>query len=131
MNTVEYDLLEFIKFNWFTLSLIFGILSFGYKTVRYIEEYKKSISEQDSLLNEKLEHNFEEIRAELNKLSNKLDEHIIEQDIFDDDRAERTKLIMNGVEATLKTLHAQGHNGPVTKSLDELNQYKLKKATER
>ena len=38
---------------------------------------------------------------------------------------------MNGVEATLKTLHAQGHNGPVTKSLDELNQYKLKKATER
>ena len=131
MNTVEYDLLEFIKFNWFTLSLIFGILSFGYKTVRYIEEYKKSISEQDRLLNEKLEHNFEEIRAELNKLSNKLDEHIIEQDIFDDDRAERTKLIMNGVEATLKTLHAQGHNGPVTKSLDELNQYKLKKATER
>lgn len=131
MNTVEYDLLEFIKFNWFTLSLIFGILSFGYKTVRYIEEYKKSISEQDRLLNEKLEHNFEEIRAELNKLSNKLDEHIVEQDIFDDDRAERTKLIMNGVEATLKTLHAQGHNGPVTKSLDELNQYKLKKATER
>lgn len=131
MNTVEYDLLEFIKFNWFTLSLIFGILSFGYKTVKYIEDYKKSISEQDKLLNEKLEHNFEEIRAELNKLSNKLDEHIVEQDIFDDDRAERTKLIMNGVEATLKTLHAQGHNGPVTKSLDELNQYKLKKATER
>ena len=131
MNTVEYDLLEFIKFNWFTLSLIFGILSFGYKTIRYIEEYKKSISEQDRLLNEKLEHNFEEIRAELSKLSNKLDEHIVEQDIFDDDRAERTKLIMNGVEATLKTLHAQGHNGPVTKSLDELNQYKLKKATER
>lgn len=131
MNTVEYDLLEFIKFNWFTLSLIFGILSFGYKTVRYIEEYKKSISEQDRLLNEKLEHNFEEIRSELNKLSNKLDAHIVEQDVFDDDRAERTKLIMNGVEATLKTLHAQGHNGPVTKSLDELNQYKLKKATER
>lgn len=124
-------MLEFIKFNWFTLSLIFGILSFGYKTVKYIEDYKKSISEQDKLLNEKLEHNFEEIRAELNKLSNKLDEHIVEQDIFDDDRAERTKLIMNGVEATLKTLHAQGHNGPVTKSLDELNQYKLKKATER
>lgn len=131
MNTVEYDLLEFIKFNWFTLSLIFGILSFGYKTVKYIEDYKKSISEQDKLLNEKLEHNFEEIRSELNKLSNKLDAHIVEQDIFDDDRAERTKLIMNGVEATLKTLHAQGHNGPVTKSLDELNQYKLKKATER
>ena len=131
MNTVEYDLLEFIKFNWFTLSLIFGILSFGYKTVKYIEDYKKSISEQNKLLNEKLEHNFEEIRVELNKLSNKLDEHIVEQDIFDDDRAERTKLIMNGVEATLKTLHAQGHNGPVTKSLDELNQYKLKKATER
>ena len=131
MHTVEYDLLEFIKFNWFTLSLIFGILSFGYKTVKYIEDYKKSISEQDRLLNEKLEHNFEEIRSELNKLSNKLDEHIVEQDVFDDDRAERTKLIMNGVEATLKTLHAQGHNGPVTKSLDELNQYKLKKATER
>ena len=131
MNTVEYDLLEFIKFNWFTLSLILGILSFGYKTVKYIEDYKKSISEQNRLLNEKLEHNFEEIRSELNKLSNKLDEHIVEQDIFDDDRAERTKLIMNGVEATLKTLHAQGHNGPVTKSLDELNQYKLKKATER
>ena len=131
MHTVEYDLLEFIKFNWFTLSLIFGILSFGYKTVKYIEDYKKSISEQDRLLNEKLEHNFEEIRSELNKLSNKLDAHIVEQDIFDDDRAERTKLIMNGVEATLKTLHAQGHNGPVTKSLDELNQYKLKKATER
>lgn len=131
MHTVEYDLLEFIKFNWFTLSLIFGILSFGYKTVKYIEDYKKSISEQDRLLNEKLEHNFEEIRSELNKLSNKLDAHIVEQDVFDDDRAERTKLIMNGVEATLKTLHAQGHNGPVTKSLDELNQYKLKKATER
>lgn len=131
MHTVEYDLFEFIKFNWFTLSLIFGILSFGYKSVKYIEEYKKSVSEQDRLLNEKLEHNFEEIRSEINKLSNKLDAHIVEQDVFDDDRAERTKLIMNGVEATLKTLHAQGHNGPVTKSLDELNQYKLKKATER
>ena len=69
MHTVEYDLLEFIKFNWFTLSLIFGILSFGYKTVKYIEDYKKSISEQDRLLNEKLEHNFEEIRSELNKTS--------------------------------------------------------------
>ena len=37
---------------------------------------------------------------------------------------------MEGVEATLISLKNEGHNGPVTASLEAINAYKLRKASE-
>jgi hypothetical protein len=48
----------------------------------------------------------------------------------EEDKHERNRLIMEGVEATLTTLHNASFNGPVTKSLENINDYKIKKATE-
>lgn len=48
----------------------------------------------------------------------------------EDDKHERNRLIMEGVEATLTTLHNASFNGPVTKSLENINNYKTRKATE-
>lgn len=37
---------------------------------------------------------------------------------------------MQRVEATLVSLKAEGHDGPVTESLNAMNKYKLSKAAE-
>ena len=90
------------------------------KILKICEEY--SIPVNDELIQKtkkEIEHMIVEKAKQLN-----------EQESRHKDDMERTRLIMDGVEATLVSLHNDGHNGPVTKSLEAINEYKSQKAVE-
>lgn len=76
--------------------------------------------------NESTDIRVHKIKEKIDYLSNWLDEFNAKED----DKHERNVLIMEGVEATLTTLHNASFNGPVTKSLENINNYKTRKAAE-
>lgn len=76
--------------------------------------------------NESTDIRVSKIEEKIDYLSKWLDEFNAKED----DKHERNILIMEGIEATLTTLHNASFNGPVTKSLENINSYKTKKATE-
>lgn len=43
---------------------------------------------------------------------------------------ERTRIIMDGVEATLVALYNEGHDGPVAQALKSIKDYKSRKAAQ-
>lgn len=79
-----------------------------------------------SASNESTDIRVYKIEEKIDYLSNWLDEFNAKED----DKHERNILIMEGVEATLTTLHNASFNGPVTKSLENINDYKTRKAAE-
>lgn len=79
-----------------------------------------------NLSNESTDIRVSKIEEKIDYLSKWLDEFNAKED----DKHERNILIMEGIEATLTTLHNASFNGPVTKSLENINNYKTKKAAE-
>lgn len=120
------DLVTFIENNWFAIGGLIAICGFVWKSSNTIHDFKDSIEKRDKELDEKLDN----MKSEINTKIDNLDERITEQENKRADSTERTRLIMEGVEATLHTLHNQGANGPVTKSLQQIEEYKNRKAVE-
>lgn len=113
------SLMEFIESNWFQITLIATIVIFVIKITRKIDGYI-------NVSNNKIDDLKEDTNDKINKINERLDRG-------DEKRLEgqeRTKLIMQGVEATLISLRNDGHNGPVTDSLIAINEYKTRKASE-
>lgn len=94
-----------------------------------ISDIYNKLDEMHNILsasNESTDIRFYKIEEKIDYLSNWLDEFNAKED----DKHERNILIMEGVEATLTTLHNASFNGPVTKSLENINNYKTRKAAE-
>ena len=116
------ELMKFIEENWFQITLIGALISFTIKLTNKVNTYNSR---------------FDDLRDDIESLKNttndKIDEINNRLDNSDEKRKEsqeRTRLIMEGVEATLISLKNEGHNGPVTSSLEAINEYKIKKASE-
>lgn len=98
------------------------------RTEQILDIYNK-LDEMHNILNasnESTDIRVYKIEEKIDYLSNWLDEFNAKED----DKHERNILIMEGIEATLTTLHNASFNGPVTKSLENINNYKTKKAAE-
>lgn len=102
------DLMTFLENNWFALTLLAGVSGFSWKLATKIDTMKSDI---DSKFDD-------------------LDARIKDSEAYRSDDKERERLIMQGVEATLRTLHEKGANGLVTESLNAIDEYKNKKAVE-
>ena len=101
------------------------------------EERKQQISELNGKIEKKVQLVYRDTDDRIHKsvlaLDKKIDKIQLTIDTFTDkqkDTHERNILIMEGVEATLTTLHNASFNGPVTKSLENINDYKTRKAAE-
>lgn len=98
------------------------------RTEQILDIYDK-LDEMHTILNasnKSTDIRVSKIEKKMDYLSKWLDEFNAKED----DKHERNILIMEGIEATLTTLHNASFNGPVTKSLENINNYKTKKAAE-
>lgn len=102
------DLMAFLESNWFSLTLLAGACGLSWRLAIKLDNMKSDINNK-----------FDELDARIEK-----------SEKYKEDDKERERLIMQGVEATLKTLHDQGANGSVTESLEAIDRYKLDKAVE-
>lgn len=135
------DFVTFLENNWFAIGGLIALIGTTWKMSTQLNEYKNQVAERDrqleqksdekdKALDEKLDKMQTEINDKIDSIERKFNSHIEEYDGHKDDNIERTRLIMEGVEATLHSLHDEGHNGPVTKSLAEIEAYKSRKASE-
>lgn len=120
------DFVSFVEQNWFAIGGLIGIIGCTWKMSTQLHDFKKNIEERDNKLDQKLD----DMKDEINHKVQALEEKVSSQENRHKDDMERTRLIMDGVEATLVSLHNDGHNGPVTKSLEAINEYKSQKAVE-
>ena len=116
------ELMSFVEHNWFPITLIISIITFTIKMTNIVNDYTDRFDD--------LKQDVSNLKAENDKkfknINAKFDAHAKDKE----DERERTRLIMQGVEATLISLKNEGHNGPVTTSLEEINEYKTRKASE-
>lgn len=106
-----------------------AVLASKRERTEQISDIYNKLDEMHNILNasnESTDIRVYKIEEKIDYLSNWLDEFNAKED----DKHERNILIMEGIEATLTTLHNASFNGPVTKSLENINNYKTKKATE-
>lgn len=131
------DLWNIIEENWFNISTLIAMLTFIWKISMAINKHTTTIDKKFTDLQTSSDKKDEEIYQQISDLNKKFhDSHakilsqLEESEKHRIEGTERTRIIMNGVEATLVTLHNSGANGPVTKSLDEISEYKSRKAAE-
>lgn len=106
-----------------------AVLASKRERAEQISDIYSKLDEMHNILNasnESTDIRVYRIEEKIDYLSNWLDEFNAKED----DKHERNILIMEGVEATLTTLHNASFNGPVTKSLENINNYKTRKAAE-
>lgn len=129
--------ITFLRDNWFAISGLIALLGATWRISNTLSEYKTSVKEHHSELQNKSDEAEQKINEKLDEFKLNIDQRIddIERRMDDNDEQKidatiRTKLIMDGVEATLVTLHNQGANGPVTQSLKSISEYKSNKASQ-
>lgn len=108
------ELMKFIEHNWFQITLIVSLITAITKVVHAFDKYNEENIAR---------HN--DTKSQIIEIKSRIEE--IEQKRVDG--SERTRLIMEGLEATLISLHDDGHNGPVTKSLEAISEYKNRMAS--
>lgn len=111
---VSIELMKFIEHNWFQITLIVSLITAITKVVHAFDKYNEENIAR---------HN--DTKSQIIEIKSRIEE--IEQKRVDG--SERTRLIMEGLEATLISLHDDGHNGPVTKSLEAISEYKNRMAS--
>lgn len=111
---VSMELMKFIEHNWFQITLIVSLITAITKVVHAFDKYNEENIAR---------HN--DTKSQIIEIKSRIEE--IEQKRVDG--SERTRLIMEGLEATLISLHDDGHNGPVTKSLEAISEYKNRMAS--
>lgn len=116
------ELMKFLEENWFQITLIGTLISFTVKLTNKVNLYNSRFDD--------LKKDIKDFKDDTNDKITKINERLDEDDKKRTEGQERTRLIMKGVEATLISLKNEGHNGPVTESLEAINEYKLNKASE-
>lgn len=120
------SLVSFLEQNWFAISLLATIIIFVVKVTKALDSFEQDTKARD----EELSKNLKDFKAEVKGHFEQVDEKFKELEDKREDEKERTRIIMTGVEATLISLHNDGHNGPVTASLKEIADYKARKSAE-
>lgn len=120
------DLMKFLEENWFQITLIITIIG---TVIKLTTRFDNSVNENNKKFND-LKKDIKDLRDDTNDKIDKINKRLDDSDEKRNDGQERTRLIMEGVEATLISLKNEGHNGPVTASLEAINAYKLRKASE-
>ena len=120
------DLVTFLEQNWFTISLLATIITFVYKVTKALDSFEQETKRRDEELRESLD----EFKTSVNTHFKQVDTKFNDLEVKREDEKERTRIIMTGVEATLISLHNEGHNGQVTASLKEIADYKAIKSAE-
>ena len=151
------DLVTFIEDNWFAVGSLITLIGFTVKLSRNVQKHIDSFEVRTSKLEAKdreiykiIEKNNDQLRTELKEMRDEIKSEF-KSNLADLDLsmtesiqsvnsrlneieskrvegAERTRIMLDGIEATLQSLHNEGHNGPVTKSLQEIHSYKSRKA---
>lgn len=116
------ELMAFIEHNWFPITLIVSIITFTIKITKIVNTYNVRLNDLTSEISNLKSEN----KKKFDEINKRFDNNYTDRE----DEKERTRLIMQGVEATLISLKNEGHNGPVTTSLQEINDYKTRKASE-
>lgn len=120
------DLVTFVEQNWFTISLLATIIAFVYKVTKALDSFEQETKSRD----EELRASLDGFKSDVKNHFKQVDDKFKELEDKREDEKERTRIIMTGVEATLISLHDDGHNGPVTASLKEIADYKARKSAE-
>ena len=120
------DLVTFLEQNWFAISLLATIITFVYRITKALDSFEQETKKRD----EELRNSLDDFKKDVKTHFEQVDEKFKELDVKREDEKERTRIIMTGVEATLISLHNEGHNGPVTASLKEISDYKAIKSAE-
>lgn len=125
------DLVEFLESNWFAIGGMISVVIFTIKQSKNIQKMVDNNENEKALLKKSIENQVKENERQFRKIEEKVEKNHKElAEALDDievrrhESSERTRIIMNGVEATLETLHNNGANGPVTASLKEIKEYK-------
>lgn len=139
---------EFIQNGWFEITALAAIVGAVWKFSKTIHTYTSESTKKFEKLSDKLDdqkkdfdhrldeqredlhEKIEEIRTEFSISHGELLREVQDIERRREEGTERTRLLMDGVEATLITLHEEGANGPVTSSLQAIQAYKSKKAAE-
>lgn len=116
------ELMKFLEENWFQITLIGTLIGFTVKLTNKVNLYNSRFDD--------IKKDIKDFKDDTNDKIIKINERLDEDDKKRTEGQERTRLIMEGVEATLISLKNEGHNGPVTASLEAINEYKLRKASE-
>lgn len=152
-------LAQFIESNWVVLSLLVSLLLFVIKMTykvtiianridlaldtqnKRVDEIEKSQRGLKEELRKSMQESYKELRKGINDDNKELRKDLMEgyeslskrMDSMEGKRiagGERTRIIMDGVEATLMSLRDEGHDGLVTKSLEAIQEYKSRRASE-
>jgi phosphoglycolate phosphatase-like HAD superfamily hydrolase len=125
------DFVEFLEDNWFAIGGMVSVIIFTIKQTKNIQKMVDNNETEKAQLKQTIENQAKETERQFKKIEDKVEKNHKElAEALDDievrryESSERTRIIMNGVEATLETLHSQGANGPVTSSLKEIKEYK-------
>ena len=119
-------IVSFLEQNWFAISLLGTLITFVVKVTIALDSFKQDTEARD----EELRVSLDDFKEEVKNHFMQVDEKFKELEDKREDEKERTRIIMTGVEATLISLHNDGHNGPVTASLKEIADYKARKSAE-
>ena len=128
---------EFLNNNWFSISCLITIVTLTLQVSTKLNDIQNLSNKGDSDLENNLKDTYTTLHEEIMELRHKVDASheelhnlIKNSEERRDDNNERMRIIMDGVEATLVSLHDDGHNGPVTRSLNAIQDYKSKKSAE-
>jgi hypothetical protein len=131
------DLVKFLEDNWFAIGSLITLIAFTIRitkqtTTQYLESKQRDEDMKEDMkdMKKEFQSSQDELRKEFNSSHSQLSDKIDRIEKDKTEGTERTRIIMDGVEATLITLHNNGANGPVTKSLQNIQDYKSKKAAE-
>lgn len=128
---------EFLNNNWFSISCLITIVTLTLQVSTKLNDIQNSSNKGDSELESDLKDTYVTLHEEIIELKHQVDTSheelqnlIRDSEVRREDSNERMRIIMDGVEATLVSLHDDGHNGPVTRSLNAIQDYKSKKSAE-
>lgn len=145
------ELFKFLQMNWFEITVVLSLVGFAIKATTFISDNMRKFDELKANLEDTIKDENRKMDDKMNKINDRIDDlkndiKEVRKDTNDKidclndridlneqkrvDGQERTRLIMEGVEATLISLHNDGHNGPVTASLKAINDYRNRKASE-
>lgn len=140
MTTELHTLIDVILDNWSAIAIVISVISFAITMTKKFTNFTHDLKDREAEQNRQIQKNHEQLSGEVEALRHVQQEFATEvaiqydnvlskikdQERKREDGSERTRIIMDGVEATLEAMHAQGHNGPVTSALGDIKEYKSK-----
>jgi uncharacterized protein YlxW (UPF0749 family) len=120
------DLMKFLENNWFTITLLGTMIATTVKLTQKIDSFIIETKENNQKILTQVDSSNKELNRRIDDLTSRIDKNELRRQ----EGSQRTRIILTAVEATLCALHDEGHNGPVSASLNEIRDFKDRKASE-